>query len=63
MQGLMVELKLSGELIIERVKVLNLLGNKSDLVLTSAHSTFLHYINRGLKYAGGKNMEELKKTL
>ena len=53
----MVELKSAGEIIIEKAKQTNLLGNKSNLVLSSAHTTFLHYINKGLKHSLGNDMK------
>ncbi|KAL4431553.1 hypothetical protein ABPG74_017258 [Tetrahymena malaccensis] len=63
MQGLTRNIKQSAEYIVEKSQTSGFLGSRTNLFLKSTASIFQHYINKGLQYYGGDNMEELKQNL
>ncbi|EGR33552.1 initiation factor 2 subunit family protein, putative [Ichthyophthirius multifiliis] len=77
MQGLTRTIKSSAEQIVEQSEQMGILGQKSNLFLKvkskkilifylknkSMANIFQHYINRGLQFYEGDNMQELKQNL
>lgn len=60
MQGLTHEIKSAGEYLINNATAG---GGRSELVLRSTQTIYLHYISKGLQYSRADNMTELKSSL